>query len=297
MTYERRGDFQQMWRALHETYHAPSEVKWKKIKKGTLPFFEALIDKFFRRRWLMFHCFLMSKSEVNMALHQNDWDLARRKHFTLFLANKIRRFATPQKRYLIRVDPIHSRYQKADEAAETILSNILGRIPSLKSSGVIDSLQTVVAVARPQFEDLSRTDRTGKLVAEMAGGRADDGESVLAGVRLHALKLGWPRRDQTVEVVTDLGGQQIAHRRASGCGRRGDNAGRRAALRQASPRVLDIAIEHESAGGIALRSGEVVPAPVRIASPDEGCACSVCREASRHCSAVSVPGVGENVKP
>ena len=106
-----------------------------------------------------------------------------------------------------------------------------------------------VAVARPQFEDLSRTDRTGKLVAEMAAGRADDRESVLAGVGLHALKLGWPRRDQTVEVVTDLGGQQIAHRRASGCGRRGDDAGRLATLRQASPRVLDMALLHEAPRG------------------------------------------------
>ena len=127
----------------------------------------------------------------------------------------------------------------------------------------------------------------------MAAGRADDGESVLAGVGLHALKLGWPRRDQTVEVVTDLGGQQIAHRRASGCGRRGDDAGRLATLRQASPRVLDIAMAHEPAGGIALGIGAGVPAPLRIASLDEGCACSVCREASRHCRAVSVPGVGE----
>ena len=33
-------------------------------------------------------------------------------------------------------------------------------------------------------------------------------------------------------------GQQIAHRRASGCGRRGDDAGRLAALRQASPSPL-----------------------------------------------------------
>ena len=36
---------------------------------------------------------------------------------------------------------------------------------------------------------------TGKLVAEMAAGRAHDGESVLAGVDLDALKLGWARRD------------------------------------------------------------------------------------------------------
>ena len=29
-------------------------------------------------------------NEVSLSLHKNDWDLARRKHFTLFLANKIR---------------------------------------------------------------------------------------------------------------------------------------------------------------------------------------------------------------
>ena len=127
----------------------------------------------------------------------------------------------------------------------------------------------------------------------MAAGRADDGEFVLAGVGLHALKLGWPGRDQAVEVVTDLGGQQIAHRRASGCGRRGDAAGRLATLRQASPRVLDIAMAHEPASGIALGIGAVVPAPLWIASLDEGCACSVCREASRHCRAVSVSGLGK----
>ena len=93
MTYERRGDFQKLWQDLHERHVAPSEVKWEKVKRQTYPFFAALIDEFFARRWLMFHCLLISKQEVNLELHSRDWDLARRKHFTLLLANKIKRFA------------------------------------------------------------------------------------------------------------------------------------------------------------------------------------------------------------
>lgn len=65
--YERRGDFQQIWRDLHDRYFLPSEVKSEKVKKETQPFFEALIDEFFRRNWLMFHCLLISKQEVNLS--------------------------------------------------------------------------------------------------------------------------------------------------------------------------------------------------------------------------------------
>jgi hypothetical protein len=50
MTYERRGDFQQIWRDLHDRYFPPSEVKWERVKKETQPFFEALVDEFFRRK-------------------------------------------------------------------------------------------------------------------------------------------------------------------------------------------------------------------------------------------------------
>ena len=52
---------------------------------------------------------------------------------------------------------------------------------------------------------------------------------------------------------------------------------------------------HEPASGIALGIGAVVSTLLRIASLDEGCACSVCREASRHCREVSVSGVVDNV--
>jgi hypothetical protein len=156
MTYERRGDFQQIWRDLHVRYFPPSEVKWERVKKETQPFFEALVDEFFKRQWLMFHCLLISKQEVNLSLHKNNWDLARRKHFTLFLANKIRRFAAPRKHYMIRVDPIHSSYAKADEAAEVILNNIMEQAPTLRGTGTIDSLLTVDSKETPgmQLADL-----------------------------------------------------------------------------------------------------------------------------------------------
>ena len=55
----------------------------------------------------------------DLSFHDNSWDLARRKHFTLFLANKIRKFARPGKHCMIRVDPIHSTgvFRVSGEAA------------------------------------------------------------------------------------------------------------------------------------------------------------------------------------
>jgi hypothetical protein len=121
-----------------------------------LPFFEALIDEFFRRNWLMFHCLLIGKSEVDLSFHENSWDLACRKHFTNLLANKIKRFAAPGKHYRIRVDPIHSSYAKADEVAEIILRNIMANAPSLKGQDVIESVVTVDSKQSPGVQ-LSRS--------------------------------------------------------------------------------------------------------------------------------------------
>lgn len=156
ITYERRGDFQQIWQKFHCKYYPPSEVKWEKVKKKTYPFFKALVDEFFSRNWLMFHCLIISKDEVDLSCHEGDWDLARRKHFAGLLANKIKRFAKPGKHYRIRVDPIHSRYEKADETAEIILRNIIESEPALRGQDVIHSLITVDSKDTPgvQLSDL-----------------------------------------------------------------------------------------------------------------------------------------------
>lgn len=149
ITYERRGDFQRLWQDLKRDFYCPNEVKWEKCKKANYPFYEALVDEFFSRNWLIFHCLIISKEEVDLSLHDEDWDLARRKHFTHFLANKIKRFARPGKHYRIRVDPIHSRYPKADEATEVILRNILEKEPALAKNEVIHSLRTVDSKESP----------------------------------------------------------------------------------------------------------------------------------------------------
>jgi hypothetical protein len=134
MTYERRGDFTAIIDELSWQHFPPIEIKWERVKRRTYPFFAALVDEFFACNWLMFHCLLISKQEVDLRMHDNDWDLARRKHFTLLLASKIKRFATEKKHYLIRVDPIPSSYGKADEACEAILRNIAEQAPSLRGS-------------------------------------------------------------------------------------------------------------------------------------------------------------------
>ena len=190
MTYERRGDFAAKWKELHETYFPPSEVKWKKVNKATLPFFEALVDWYFDTIWLMFHCLVYCRQEVDMARHGGDKDLQRRKHFTMLLAKKIKRFARPGKVYRIRVDPIHSRYAKADEAAETILKNIMANAPGLQSS-TIHSLRTVDSKNTPgiQLSDLL-------LGAVMAARHRDvTSEPKLSLIHRIAERLGWDALD------------------------------------------------------------------------------------------------------
>lgn len=187
MTYERRGDFRRVFDALAKRHFPPSEVKWEKVKRQTYPYFEALVDEFFARNWLMFHCLLISKQEVDLRMHDNDWDLARRKHFTLLLANKIRRFATPRKHYLVRVDPIHSSYAKADEATEVILRHIVDQAPSLRGSSTIHSVRTVDSKDSPgvQLADLL----VGAVLAARHG--VIESEAKKALVRRIAAHLGW----------------------------------------------------------------------------------------------------------
>lgn len=55
MAYERRGDFQRLWRGVRERPDAPKRVTWRKVKKKHLPFFAAIVDELLGRGWLAFH--------------------------------------------------------------------------------------------------------------------------------------------------------------------------------------------------------------------------------------------------
>lgn len=132
MKYQRRGEFLQDFRNICANHYFDRECKWSKAKSlKHQGFYDELIEYFFKRRWLAFHCLVVRKDAVKRDFHKNDWDLARRKHFTMLLTNKIgkalRRYPERKHEFRVYVDPIASRYKKADEAVEIISNNILNQ--------------------------------------------------------------------------------------------------------------------------------------------------------------------------
>ncbi|MBY5922012.1 DUF3800 domain-containing protein [Ferrimonas balearica] len=130
MKYQRRGDFARLIRELREQHNYDSEIKWKKAhKKHYANFYEDLIDMFFKHQWLAFHCIVVRKGVVDKKYHGGDYDLAMRKHFTKLIQTKINAInrAHPSRdcEFRIEVDPLPSRYKKADEAFHKIANSML----------------------------------------------------------------------------------------------------------------------------------------------------------------------------
>lgn len=129
MPWERRGDFVDIIRSLRERHRMRDEFKWNKVNHRFETFYLDLVEMFFRRPWLMFHCLIVERAVVDKDLHDGDYDLARRKHFAMLVGTKMRFLCrgrnASKKRYHVRVDRLPSRYAKADEAAERIVNNTL----------------------------------------------------------------------------------------------------------------------------------------------------------------------------
>ena len=132
MKWQRRGDYAEHIREIRQRHKFSSEIKWNKVQSmRKVSFYRDLIEYFFKRKWLVFHCLVVKKEAVRKELHKNNWDLARRKHYTMLLTNKmketIRRFPDRQPEFRIHIDPIASSYSKADEAMEVISNNTLNQ--------------------------------------------------------------------------------------------------------------------------------------------------------------------------
>jgi hypothetical protein len=145
MPAERRGDIHTRVRQLRSRHRLrPDEIKWNKINAGNRAFYVDLVEEFFRRPWLMFHCLVVRKGYVDKEFHSGNYDLARRKHFAMLLRKKVAFFSAGarDKAYHVRVDKLPSSYAKADEAAFKIvrstLKNELG-VPALHSLITRDS--------------------------------------------------------------------------------------------------------------------------------------------------------------
>lgn len=151
MQWQRRGDFYRDFNDLAKKHHFENECKWSQTQRKYVGFYEELITYFFQKRWLVFHCLVVRKEGVRKEIyHDNDWDLARRKHYTLLLTDKmkkaLRKFPKREHEFRVYVDLIASRYSKADEAMEVISNNILnkalGRTSPVSSVLTRDSKET-----------------------------------------------------------------------------------------------------------------------------------------------------------
>lgn len=133
LKWQRRGDFLADFRAIQANHGFTSECKWSRASRnGYIPFYEELISYFFQRQSMVFHCIVVRKQIIQKEqFHGGDWDLARRKHFTMLLTNNmkraLKRFPEREHEFRVYVDPIASRYAKADEAVEVISNNILNQ--------------------------------------------------------------------------------------------------------------------------------------------------------------------------
>lgn len=137
LPWDRRGDLVQDLEALgdrhglslHTADGVRHEFKWNKVKTQKMAFYKAVVDYFFERPWLSFHSLVVCRANVDRSRHAS-LDEARRKHFVMLLANKIRRALKrhPSRRqFFIWVDPIASAYKKADEAVQVIAGRVVNK--------------------------------------------------------------------------------------------------------------------------------------------------------------------------
>jgi len=184
---ERRGDFPALVKALRDVHNMHDEFKWQKINARNEQFYLDLVEMFFRRPWMMFHCLIVEKSYVDKEAHGGDYDLARRKHFALLPKKKIEMLCSggAKKVYHLRVDPLPSRYAKADEAAEKIINASLKKEighPAVRTLYTRDS-KTTTGI---QVADVL----LGAVMDDWAGGsRAVPKQNVKKAIAAH---LGWP---------------------------------------------------------------------------------------------------------
>jgi hypothetical protein len=154
MSWQRRGDFAQMIEAVRVRHAYDREIKWNKVTGRYAEFYTDLVDEFFRVPWLQFHCVLVERAIVRKELHPGGFDEARQKHFTMLLTNKIRRVlrAHPERQQTFRiwVDPLHSRYSKADELVEVVSNHVLKRVSGRTSC--VDGVFTHRSHEKPSIQ-------------------------------------------------------------------------------------------------------------------------------------------------
>jgi hypothetical protein len=135
MAWDRRGDFALDIASIASIHRmkvgvvdgVAHEFKWSKVKTQRLAFYKALVEYFFLRPWLCFHCLVVRKADVRREMHK-DYAHAKQKHFTKLLTNKIARALRVQHRkFRVWVDPLPTSYTKAHEVVGIVANNVLNQ--------------------------------------------------------------------------------------------------------------------------------------------------------------------------
>jgi len=145
MPHERRGDFAALITDLRKKHRCRDEIKWTNVTRRTEAMFLDLVEAFFRTKWLMFHALIVRRGYSRRASHK-DFDEEKRKRFAMLISAKVKFFCAGDatKAYHVRVDPLPSRYAKADEAAFKIIAAELKKLglAPLKTLHTRDSKDT-----------------------------------------------------------------------------------------------------------------------------------------------------------
>src|SRR6267142_2749294 len=91
LPYDRRGDFYDGIRRICAQHHMnfgvvndkKHEFKWSKVSPQKLGFYQSIVDYFFERPELCFHCLVVRRAEVKLELHKGGYEEARQKHLTM----------------------------------------------------------------------------------------------------------------------------------------------------------------------------------------------------------------------
>ncbi len=191
MKWQRRGDFVREIRKLREYHNYFDEIKWQKANtKRYSKFYEDLIELFFTKNWLAFHCIIVQKSMVDKSFHDGDYDLARRKHFTKLISTKIGNVLGVHKsrecEFRVEVDPIASRYKKADEAFHVIANNEI-----MLKFRIDNPIKSVVTKDSKDSEQIQISDLLlGAVMAAWQGKASSKGK--LKMQKMIGSYLGWP---------------------------------------------------------------------------------------------------------
>ncbi|MEM1024293.1 MAG: DUF3800 domain-containing protein [Myxococcota bacterium] len=126
LKHDRRGDISGLIKRAKDRHDVEGELKWNACDGRRSRLYIDLIDEFFERSWIAFHCLVVPRAIVDLRFHKRDrWREAWQKHFCLLLKKKMCRLVErhgPGQVCRVWVDRLPQRKANAHEVME-IISN------------------------------------------------------------------------------------------------------------------------------------------------------------------------------